>query len=64
MNGWSNYETWEAFNMITSYEETYLKASEMVDLRAVLIEALEIAGADKDHLDVSKVDFKELKEAL
>ncbi len=64
MNGWSNYETWEAFNMITSYEETYLKASEMVDLRAVLIEALEIAGADKDHLDVSKVDFKELREAL
>jgi hypothetical protein len=64
MNGWSNYETWEAFNMITSYEETYLKASDMADLKAVLIEALEIAGADKDHLDVSKVDFKELKEAL
>jgi hypothetical protein len=36
----------------------------MVDLKAVLIEALEIAGADKDHLDVSKVDFKELREAL
>jgi hypothetical protein len=64
MNGWSNYETWEAFNMVTSYEETYLKASEMVDLKAVLIEALETAGVDEDHLDISKVDFTELKEAL
>jgi hypothetical protein len=64
MNGWKNWETWEAFNMVTSYEETYLRSFETADLDKVLAEALELSGVDKDHIDISMVDFKELRKAL
>lgn len=60
MNGWTNWETWEAYNMITSYEETYVKAMNHEDLKQVLKEALEIADVDKTHLDFKKVNFKEI----
>ena len=64
MNGWKNWETWEAFNIVTSYEETYLRSFETADLGKVLAEALELSGVDNDHIDISMVDFKELRKAL
>jgi hypothetical protein len=64
MNGWTNWETWEAYNLITAYENTYVKAMNHEDLEAILKEALELSGCQEDHLNLKEVSFKDIREAL
>lgn len=70
-NGWSNWDTWEAFNLLTSDEEIYKIArfsGSNKTLTDLIFESLSKAGLDGfdavNHINVSKVNFTEIKDAL
>ena len=65
-NGYSNWETWEAYNMITSFEGIYNDAvkADALALKKSLAQALYLCAAPYDHIDTSKVDFDELADAI
>ena len=65
-NGWSNWETWNAYNWITSFETTYKR---FVNQEAICIKALiESMSYRKryspDKIDIELIDYEELQEAL
>jgi hypothetical protein len=62
-NGWANWDTWEAYNLITSYEDIYRLAvsdSSYDSLEALLFDALDRSNADIEHIMFSLVDFDAL----
>lgn len=64
-NGWTNWETWEAYNMLTSFEDTYAYAREFKSnpkaLRMLTIAALEKCGCFENHIAWEKVNWREIK---
>lgn len=69
MNGWKNWETWESFNLVTSFEDLYfelfddLETTEKQVLR-VLKKAVKRTGQDENYIDFNKVDFTEITNNL
>lgn len=66
-NGWSNWDTWEAYNMLTSFEDIYLDVANnnrLYNLEYCLVHALERAGADIEHIAFHRVNWCELARHL
>lgn len=65
-NGWTNWETWNSYNWLTSYEHTYKHVAKVVNQGFMGGEGLEehikeiIDSINLDNIDVDKVDVNEL----
>lgn len=66
-NGWTNWDTWEAYNLITSYEDLFNQAiasPDMDTLEALLYEALHRCNSDIEHLMFHRICWNELAKHL
>lgn len=72
-NGYTNWETWEAFNLLTSYDQIYklAKASAPHDIDYIVMlidESLAKAGLEGDdafnHINTNNINFIELTDSL
>lgn len=67
-NGWANWDTWNAYNWISSYEYSYLKAihdPSPQSLIKILSDTLKHHNVENnDSIDFEKVFWTELTEAF
>lgn len=65
---WTNRDTWECFNLLTSYEDVYCRALENkadeLALEALTLKALERSGADIEYLMFHQINWTEIMERL
>lgn len=67
-NGFSNWHTWEAFNLLTNHSEEVLQCAlgDMThdNLEALIGEIFIEQQLDIEHLLFSRINYPELREAL
>ncbi len=62
-NGWTNWDTWNAYNWLTHDEDVYIEAQECQDTQE-LREFWEEHFPNLDGISTDKIDFNELIEGL
>lgn len=72
-NGWTNYDTWEAFNILTSIESAYLETLQNLNLsRSVFVsrssKLIKVFYAkyeiEDNRIDLKNVNWSEIVNAL
>lgn len=70
-NGWTNWDTWEAFNIISSDEDTYTAAIDMASvttenehLRYYVKEAMDCLNIARKHINFKTINWNELRNHL
>lgn len=63
-NGWTNWDTWNAYNWISSYEFSWEACKEFAKNKDFRFQ-VELSGSiNHDGIDPNKVNWTELQEAL
>jgi len=63
-NGWSNWHTWDAYNHITSYEGSWMRASECRSVNRLKNEFGPWIKLQENEIDVNEINWEELFEAI
>lgn len=67
MNGWTNWDTWETYNLLTSYEDIYLQAQRSPSLNNLLVclyAALSRTWAPRNHIAFNNINWNSVRSQL
>jgi len=66
-NGWTNWDTWESYNMLSSNEYVYTECerdNSIDNLEFNLLKVLDTMSVDIEHIMFSRVNWTELQDAF